>query len=127
MVCATSSPPQIMANRRAFTQPCCRPKSCSGSSVEVLGACKTICLSKRLNSLDRMLLLATMIKDSQAWDNWEKNYRSSQGVDISANLRLLEMMLEQARAMHVFPLSNPLQDIEIKINLAKAINVSKAA
>ena len=43
------------------------------------------------------------------------------------NLRLLDAMFEEAKALGVFPLLDPLQDLDVKIYLAKAINVSKAA
>lgn len=67
-----------------------------------------------------------MIKDSQTWDNWEKKYKKNPA-DIEANFRILAAMFEEAKALHVFPLLNPLEDIETKIYLAKAVNVSKAA
>ena len=68
-----------------------------------------------------------MIKDSQAWEKWEKENSAKQPVDLALNLRLLESLLQEARALGVFPLSQPLQDLEVKIHLAKVINVSKAS
>ena len=68
-----------------------------------------------------------MIKDIQAWKNWEKEHLKSTPVNLDQNFLILEALLQEARALHIFPLSNPLQDLEIKISLAKAINVSKAA
>lgn len=67
-----------------------------------------------------------MIKDNGAWESWENDYKKKP-VDVAANLRLLNAMFEEARLFHVFPLQDPLQDLPRKIELARAMNVSKAA
>ncbi len=68
-----------------------------------------------------------MIKDSQAWASWEKKHSQKNPPCVADNLRLLDAMFEEAKALGVFPLLDPLQDLDVKIYLAKAINVSKAA
>ena len=68
-----------------------------------------------------------MIKDPQAWENWEKKFKAKEPIDIARNLRLLDSMFESARFFHSLPPSNPLEGLEIKIHLARVINVSKAA
>lgn len=67
-----------------------------------------------------------MIKDTQAWDQWEKKYKR-EPVNLELNLRLLESMFAEARSLNLFPPPNPLQDLEVKIEMARVVNVSKAA
>ena len=67
-----------------------------------------------------------MIKDPGAWEIWENNFRKTP-VDFAANLKILEALFEEAQALHLFPLKDPLQGLDIKIHLARVINVSKAA
>ena len=67
-----------------------------------------------------------MIKDPGAWEDWENNFKRKP-VDVIANLQLLEALLEEAHVLHIFPLQDPLQGLDVKIQLARVINVSKAA
>lgn len=69
-----------------------------------------------------------MIKDRQAWEEWEKKNRGKEPVDFFHNLKIVEGLLEEARALKVFPLkASSRADLEIKIFLARVVNVSKAA
>ncbi len=68
-----------------------------------------------------------MIKDKAAWEKWEEAYLSRQPSDFFLNLSLLEAMYDEAKALKVFPLSNPLEGLDAKIQMAKAVNVSNAA
>ncbi|MCX7840550.1 MAG: hypothetical protein N2559_14020 [Anaerolineae bacterium] len=65
-----------------------------------------------------------MIRDPAAWEKWERDYVASASPDFWQNLQLVEAMYEYARALHVFPLADPLEGLETKLWLAKVINVS---
>jgi glycine/D-amino acid oxidase-like deaminating enzyme len=43
------------------------------------------------------------------------------------NLRLVDALYQEARALGAFPLNNPLDGIEVDIRLARALNVRTAA
>ena len=65
-----------------------------------------------------------MIKNSRLLEQFENNYLRSETPDYSRNLRFYEAMYEEARALGIFPLKDPLERLEEKISLAKAMNVS---
>ncbi len=64
-----------------------------------------------------------MIKDTEAWQAWEREQVRNTPVDFEQNARILDAMYEQARAMGLFPLADPLEGLDAKIKFAKAINV----
>ena len=68
-----------------------------------------------------------MIKDAIRLDQWEKQYLRKSPSDFFHDLRLFEAMYQEARALGVYPLKNPLEGVEVRIRLAEAINVSRAA
>lgn len=68
-----------------------------------------------------------MIKDVALWERWEAQAVLSQPADFQKNLRLLEAMYEHARALGAFPPADPLEGLETKIALAKALNVCSPA
>jgi len=68
-----------------------------------------------------------MIKDRALWEKWEAQTVLSQPVEFQRNLRLLDAMYEHARALGAFPPADPLEGLETKIALAKALNVRPAA
>jgi hypothetical protein len=68
-----------------------------------------------------------MIRDQKLWQEWEKEYLKKERVDFVQNLELLDAMYEEARALKLFSSRDPLEGLEIKIELARAVNVSKAA
>lgn len=63
-----------------------------------------------------------MIKDAEAWKAWEDERKRSTPIDVEANFRAFASMLDHARKMGAFPPANPLDGIEHKIALAKALN-----
>ncbi len=65
-----------------------------------------------------------MIRDRQAWSEWEDQFHRSKAVDFRQNLRIYEALYRHARLLGVLPPENPLEGIEEKIRFAKAINVS---
>ena len=46
-------------------------------------------------------------------------------VDFSQNLRIFEALYREACALGIFPLKNPLEGLQAKMDLAKALNVSR--
>jgi hypothetical protein len=67
-----------------------------------------------------------MIKDAALWEKWEAQTVLSQPAEFQRNLRLLDAMYEHARALGAFPPTNPLEGLETKIALAKALTVLAA-
>lgn len=63
-----------------------------------------------------------MIKNREMWEAWEREYKRRTPVDPVENIRIAEGMFELARKLGKFPPSDPLQGIELKIRLAKALN-----
>lgn len=68
-----------------------------------------------------------MIKDSQHLEQFENQYKKNTPPDFFRNLEIYEALYEEARALGIFPLKDPLEGLEIKISLAKAVNVSGPA
>lgn len=68
-----------------------------------------------------------MIKDAHYWHNWEKKYLKNHPADLEQNLRLLQAMYERWRSVHPHPSKVELRDLDLKIKIARAIHVSKAA
>ncbi len=68
-----------------------------------------------------------MIRNRELLEQWEKKYLKQEAPDFFHNLRLFEGLYREARALGVFPLKAPLEGLETKIRLAKAINVSGTA
>ena len=65
-----------------------------------------------------------MIRDKAAWEAWENKHVAETPVDFHANLRLVEAMYDEARALGVFPTADPLEGLEVCVKLARTINVS---
>jgi hypothetical protein len=65
-----------------------------------------------------------MIRNRQVWIEWENQFHRGRAVDFQQNLRIYEALYQQACLLGVLPPENPLEGIEDKIRLAKAINVS---
>ncbi len=64
-----------------------------------------------------------MIKDPLYWEKWERETQLRQPADFRANLRLLEAMYEEARALGVMAVPPALEGLESRLRLAKALNV----
>ncbi len=68
-----------------------------------------------------------MIGDKKVWERWETEYLKSEPPDYWRNLKLVEALYEQARVLGVFPLADPLEGLEVKVRMAKVLNVSTAS
>ena len=68
-----------------------------------------------------------MIKNTQLIEEFEKNYIKKERPDFFRNLKIFEAMYEEARALNIFPLKDPMEGLEEKIRFVKVLNVSKIA
>jgi len=66
-----------------------------------------------------------MIRNKELWEKWEKEQIKKEPLNFKANLALLDALYTHARALGAFPPPDPLQGIDCKIQMARALNVSK--
>ena len=64
-----------------------------------------------------------MIKDALYWEKWERETQLRQPADFRANLRLLEAMYEEARALGVMSVPPALEGLESRLRLGRVLNV----
>ncbi len=64
-----------------------------------------------------------MIRDTEFWEAWKTEQIRREPVDFQRNLRIAEAMYQHARALGAFPLDDPLEGLDVKIRVAKALNV----
>ena len=63
-----------------------------------------------------------MIRDREYWEQWEQEWLRREAPDFTHNLRLVEALAEEAKALGVWEREDPLEGIEVKIHLAKVVN-----
>ena len=63
-----------------------------------------------------------MIKDPALWEAWERETLWRQPADFRRNLRLLEAMYEEVRALGVMSVPQALEGLESRLRLARALN-----
>lgn len=63
-----------------------------------------------------------MIRDYLKWLKFETKLKQSQRVNIKENFALLEAMYQEALALKVLPLKDPLEGLDIITKIAKAVN-----
>jgi hypothetical protein len=68
-----------------------------------------------------------MIKDAKYFEEWERRLIASEPPDYERNLRIVEAMVAEARALGVWPPQDPLEGIEVDIRWAKALNAKLPA
>jgi hypothetical protein len=66
-----------------------------------------------------------MIKDAKYLADWEKKRMASEPPDYMEAVKLIRAMIEEARAMGVWPPKDPLEGIEVDIKIAKVVNAIK--
>jgi hypothetical protein len=64
-----------------------------------------------------------VIKDALYWEKWERETQLRQPADFRANLRLLEAMYEEARALGVMSVPPALEGLESRLRLGRVLNV----
>jgi hypothetical protein len=67
-----------------------------------------------------------MVKDRALWTAWEAQGPLREPFSPSRALALAEAMYEYARSLGAFPPADPLAGLEIKISLARTVNVQTA-
>ena len=68
-----------------------------------------------------------MIKDPALWEAWERETQSREPADFRRNLRLLEAMYEEARALGIMGELAALEGLENRLRLARMLNVRKTS
>jgi hypothetical protein len=68
-----------------------------------------------------------MIKNSRLLDIFENSLASQNPADYRRNLQIYEALYQEARALGIFPLKDPLDGIDSDIHLARVMNVRKSA
>jgi hypothetical protein len=64
-----------------------------------------------------------MIRDRQAFEEFERSLIRSTKPDLIKNLRIVNAMYEEARHLGVFPLKDPMAGIETVIKMARVVNL----
>lgn len=64
-----------------------------------------------------------MIKDPDLWERWERETQLTRPADFRANLRILEAMYEEARALGVLAAPPTVEGLESRLRVARALNV----
>ena len=68
-----------------------------------------------------------MIKNPEMLEKLSQELLRKKAADFESNLAIYESLYEEACFLGVLPLKNPLEGLEIKISLAKALNVQRTA
>jgi hypothetical protein len=68
-----------------------------------------------------------MIRDCRRLKEWEIEYQRQERPDFFRNLQLYEALYSEARSLGLFPLRDPLEGLQVKIRMAKVLNVSTTA
>jgi len=63
-----------------------------------------------------------MVKNTSRLKEFKDNTIRQNKPDVRHNLRLVDSLYKEARALSVFPLRDPLSGLEIDIKIAKVIN-----
>jgi hypothetical protein len=68
-----------------------------------------------------------MISNATLLRKFERDEIRKRKPDYFQNLRIFESLFEEAKHLGTFSLKDPLEGIEVDINLAKALNVQRPA
>jgi hypothetical protein len=68
-----------------------------------------------------------MVKNSETLQAFEAARISAEKVDVEQNLRILDALYEEAVMLGALPPEDPLEGIELKIRIAKAVNCVQRA
>ena len=64
-----------------------------------------------------------MIKNRARWQEWESDYLKRTPQDIQRNFEILDAMYEHARALGAFAQPASLDGLDVKIKMARVLNV----
>ncbi|PIU50627.1 MAG: hypothetical protein COS92_00405 [Desulfobacterales bacterium CG07_land_8_20_14_0_80_52_14] len=70
---------------------------------------------------------AKVIKRSHLVERFEKYHIKNSPSDYYHNMRIFEALYQQARRLHILPLKDPLEGIDVDIRIARGLNVQKPA
>lgn len=68
-----------------------------------------------------------MIKDRAYWEAWEMQGPLREPLTPEQAFALCDAMYEYARSLGVFPSADPLEGLEAKIAMARAVNVQSTS
>jgi len=63
-----------------------------------------------------------MIKDQKLWSRFESELLKKEDLSLEQKYRILDAMLQEARDLGVWPPEDPLEGIEVDVNIAKIVN-----
>jgi len=63
-----------------------------------------------------------MVKNPKELRAFEAARARAEEVDVERNFRILDALYEEARMLGAFPPKDPLEGIEVKIRIARAVN-----
>lgn len=63
-----------------------------------------------------------MIRNRKLIDAFERALSAAQPADFESNMAIVTALYEEARALGIFPLKDPLDGIDVDIRLAWAVN-----
>lgn len=66
-----------------------------------------------------------MIKNPVLWEKFEKEWIKKEKLSILQSFKVFQLLLDEAKTLGVFPLSDPLEGIEKDIKVAKILNFLK--
>ena len=68
-----------------------------------------------------------MVRNEKQLRKWEMEWLKSQPSNYLENLHVFEALYQEAMALGALPLKNPLEGLELKIQLARTLHVSRPA
>ncbi len=75
-----------------------------------------------LRSCYNIINVFIMVKNTSRLREFEDNYIRRDKPDLLRNFQLLDQLYKEAKALSVFPLQDPLSDLDIDIKIARVIN-----
>ncbi len=63
-----------------------------------------------------------MVKNPKLLEKFESELSAKEKTDYFKNLQIVEELYQEARALGIFPLKDPLDGIEIDIKIARVLN-----
>ena len=75
-----------------------------------------------MDSFAKALYTSVMIRDARAWRAWEARLQRDTPPDPEENLRIFWTLLAMARDAGVWPPEDPLEGLEVDLDLARKVN-----
>ena len=63
-----------------------------------------------------------MILDYKKWSIFEKKLQKNTRLNIKNNFKIIDALYKEAIALKILPMKDPLEGLDIKIKIAKAVN-----